>query len=246
MSTRVRGQRSSGARRRSVVVASFAATVGVLAATAVLGLSLSHRATPSNADSIHEANGRALPVPTQRWLVPDAEHAKIRPAPAKAADAPPATARPAPDEQVTANGPAARRLLGLMRRAGVTSMLPAGHPAPRVEDRKVDASPATGEVTYAFADGSLVTASQQQLTIPLPYSVVGLAGGAVPVQASTGTQVVLSRGASFIQVLLISSSGVLTQVTARGVPAQDVPIPLTEGQLRALAEIIDRQMQRGN
>jgi hypothetical protein len=81
---------------------------------------------------------------------------------------------------------------------------------------------------------------------PLPYSVVGLVGGAEPLHWSTGTLVVFNCGASFLQAVLVSSTGVLTQVTARGVPAQDVPIPMTEARLRSLAEATDRDIHTGN
>jgi hypothetical protein len=185
-------------------------------------------------------------VPTQRWLVTDAEYAKIRPMPPKAAAAQPGPARPAPALHITANGPAARRLLDLLTKAGITSMLPAGHPAPTVEDSNAGAPPSSGAVTYVFADGSLVSATQQQLVRPLPYSAVRLVGTDQPLHWSTGTLVVLDHGASFVQVVLVSSTGVLTQVTARGVPAQNVPVPMTEGQLRSLAETVDRTMQTGN
>jgi hypothetical protein len=97
-----------------------------------------------------------------------------------------------------------------------------------------------------FADGSLISATQQQLLRPLPYSVVGLVGTAEPVHWPTGTLSVLNHGASFVQAVLVSSTGVLTQITARGVPAQNVPVPMTEGQLRSLAETIDREMQTRN
>jgi hypothetical protein len=179
-------------------------------------------------------------------VIPDAEYAKIRPTPPKAAAAQPELARPAPALQFTANGPAASYLLNLLTKAGIASMLPASHPAPTMQDNNAGGPPTTGEVTYVFADGSLLHATQQRLVRPLPYSVVGLAGGAEPLYLSTGTLVVLNHGASFVQVILVSSTGVFTQVTARGVPAQNVPVPMTEGQLRSLAETIDREMQVGS
>jgi hypothetical protein len=101
-----RAKRRPGARGQIVVgLASFGATVAVLASAAVLGLSLAHRATPSNAGSVQDTTRRAAAVPTQRWLVPDAEYAKIRPTAPKAAAAQPQPARPAPALQTTANGP---------------------------------------------------------------------------------------------------------------------------------------------
>jgi hypothetical protein len=45
-------------------------------------------------------------VPTQRWVIPEAEYARIRPARPKAAAAQPENARPGPALQITANGPA--------------------------------------------------------------------------------------------------------------------------------------------
>ena len=180
---------------------------------------------------------------TQRWVIPEAEYARIRPARPKAAAAQPENARPAPALQITANGPASSHLLTLLTRVGLASMLPAGHRAPTVQDHNSGGPPTTGEVTWAFADGSLLHATQQQLVRPLPYSVIGLVGAAEPVHRSTGTVLVLNHGVSFVQAILVTSTGVFTQVTARGVPGQNVPVPMTEGQLRSLAESIDREMQ---
>jgi hypothetical protein len=137
-------------------------------------------------------------VPTQRWLVTDAQYATIRRTQPIAAASQPEPVRPAPVLQITANGPAAHHLLGLLTKAGIGSMLPASHSAPTLEDHNAGASAIIGEVTYVFADGSLVSASQQQLVRPLPYSVVGLVGAAEPLQWSTGTLVVFNYRASFI------------------------------------------------
>ena len=244
MRTIGRVERRPGARRQIVVgLASFGATVAVLALAVVLGTSLANRPASSDAGSGQATTRKAATVPTQRWLVPDAEYAKIRPAPPQAAAAAqPEQARPAAAAQITANGPVASRLLDRLTKAGIASMLPANHPTPTVEDQNAGGSPAIGGVTYAFADDSLISVTQQQLMRPLPYSVVGVYGTAEPLQRPNGTQLVVNHGASFVQVVMVSSTGVLTQVTARGVPAQNVPIPMTEVQVRALAEAMDRSM----
>jgi hypothetical protein len=97
MPTIRRVERRPGARRQiGVGLASFGTTIAVLVSAAVLGLSLAHRATPTDAGSAQDTTRKAAAVPTQRWLVTDAEYAKIRPMPPKAAAAQPGPARPAP------------------------------------------------------------------------------------------------------------------------------------------------------
>src|SRR4029453_4004079 len=114
---------------------------------------------------------KAAAMPTQRWVIPEAEYARIRPARPKAAAAQPENARPGPALQITANGPASSHLLTLLTRVGLASMLPAGHPAPTVQDHISGGPPTTGEVTWAFADGS--PASRYPTTARPSVAVLG-------------------------------------------------------------------------
>ena len=162
------------------------------------------------------------------WLIPDADYAKL-PRPAVG------TTTPRPQIAATANGPAATRLAGVLAAAGIGELLPGASP-PILTDRKSPGARVAGCVTYEFADCRVVFAVQQQMMRPYPYSVVGLADGARLTQRPTGSVLVSYPGRATSQVFLISTSGLVTTLTASGV---QVAPPLTIDQLVALATAVD-------
>jgi hypothetical protein len=165
------------------------------------------------------------------WLIPDADYAEL-PHPA-------GSARPDLTRIVTtANGPASTHLLTLLTTAGLRKLLP-GAPTPILEDCKSPGAPVSGRVTYAFANGSIVSATQQQMMHAYPYSVVGLTEGGTLTKRPTGSLLVSHPGNSVNQVFLISSSGLMTAVTVFGVQAANVVPPMTIAELVALAIAID-------
>jgi hypothetical protein len=165
------------------------------------------------------------------WLIPDADYVKL--------PHPSATARLDLSRIViTANGPMSTHLLTLLIEAGLGKLLP-GAPTPILEDRKSPGAPVSGDVTYVFANGSIVSATQQQMMHAYPYSVVGLTGGGTLTRRPTGSLLVSHPADSVNQVLLISASGLLTSVTAFGAPGADIATPLTIDELDALAAAID-------
>ena len=165
------------------------------------------------------------------WLIPDADYAKL---PHPAGSARPDLTRIVP----TANGPASTHLLTLLTTAGLDKLLP-GAPTPILEDRKSPGAPVSGDVTYAFANGSIVSAKQQQMIHAYPNSVVGLTDGAQLTKRPTGSLLVSHPGNGVNQVFLISSSGLMTALTAFGVQAANVVPPMAIAELVALATAID-------
>ena len=134
----------------------------------------------------------------------------------------------------TADGPASTRLAGVLADVGIGELLPGVSP-PILTDRKSPGAPVAGCVTYEFADRRVV-AVQQQMLRPFPYSVVGLTDGARLTQRPTGSVLVLNPGRATNQVFLISTSGLMTTLTASGVHAAP---PLTIEQLVAVATAVD-------
>jgi hypothetical protein len=101
-------------------------------------------------------------------------------------------------------------------------------------------------LTFTFADGRLVSATQQRLTKPLPYSVVRVADPRQLSVSQTGTVVAVVTGTSTYQVLSVTRDGLMTQITARGVLAkQALPPPLTIAQLQAMSNAIDAALAQG-
>jgi hypothetical protein len=137
----------------------------------------------------------------------------------------------------TPGGPASARLVHLLSRA-FSGELKVALPPPELVDYSAT-GPSAGNVTYAFSDGSLINASQQQLPHPMPYSAVGVTSENEPQGWASGTQVVLNNDADFLQVILITKTGLMTQVTVRGVSLRGIAIPVTAGQLMSVAKKLD-------
>jgi hypothetical protein len=74
--------------------------------------------------------------------------------------------------KATQNGPASTQLPALRTKAGLDNLL-VDSPKPSLTDHKWPGAPIGAQVTYAFANGSVVSATQQQLNQPVPYSVAG-------------------------------------------------------------------------
>ena len=163
------------------------------------------------------------------WLIPDADYAKM-PRPAVVT-----TTRRAPLIAATADGPASTRLAGVLADVGIGELLPGVSP-PVLTDRKSPGAPVAGCVTYEFADRGVVFAVQQQMMRPFPYSVVGLTDGARFYAAPHRIRAGSYPGRATNQVFLISTSGLMTTLTASGVHAAP---PLTIDQLVALATAVD-------
>jgi hypothetical protein len=163
------------------------------------------------------------------WLTPDADYAKL-PRPAVGATTP-----RSPQIVATADGPASTHLAGVLAEVGIGQLLPGASPS-ILTDRKSPGAPVAGCVRYEFADSRVVFAVQQQMMRPFPYSVVGLTDGARLTQRPTGSVLVSYPGRATNQVFLISTSGLMTTLTASGMQAAP---PLTIGQLVALATAVD-------
>jgi hypothetical protein len=196
-----------------------------------------HAGSPNNTRPVttkHVSTSGAAVANT--WLIPDAQFAKL-PRPAAVPGAP--SAPNVVDVKTTQNGPASNGLLARLANAGLDKMLVAA-PTPTLTDHKSPGAPVGAQVTYAFANGSIVSVTQQQLIRPVPYSVAGATtDGAQLTQRNTGTQVVVHQTDVSSQIVMISSTGLLTTVTSFGVLAQDVPPPLSATQLATLAASLD-------
>jgi hypothetical protein len=178
----------------------------------------------------HRCAASARPgVTVVDWLIPDADYAKL-PRPSVGTTMP----RP-PQIAATADGPASTRLVGVLADVGIGELLPGVSP-PILTDRKSPGAPVAGCVTYEFADRRVVSAVQQQMMRPFPYSVVGLTDGARLTERPTGSVLVSYPGRATNQVFLITTSGLMTTLTASGVHAAP---PLTIEQLVALATAVD-------
>ena len=159
------------------------------------------------------------------WLIPDADYAKL-PRPAVGATTP-----RLPQIAATADGPASTRLAGVLADVGIGELLPGVSP-PILTDRK---SP--GGSGRRLCD-LRVRGQPRRRRRPAaddapahPYSVVGLTDGARLTERPTGSVVVSYPGRATNQVFLISTSGLMTTLTASGIHAAP---PLTIDQFGRL------------
>jgi hypothetical protein len=183
-------------------------------------------------------------VPVSRWLLPDDEYFMRYPATStkNEAGSSPLTA-PSTQSEVP-NGPASQRLLALVRGwTGAASTLPA---LPQeLVDITAPGAPTIGSLLFSFPDGRVLTATQQQLIKPLPYSIIRVTDESQLSVSQNGTVTAVVTSVSTIQVLSINMGGLMTQVTARGVLTADVRPPLTIEQLRDVSNVIDAAISQG-
>jgi hypothetical protein len=224
----------AASHRGSATLAAVAVAAVLISAAVLAAHTDGHATTPAaSRDFQHvapqgiSANGAAMTI----WLIPDADYAKL-PHPASMGTLDLAQI------VTTNNGPASTHLLTLLTNAGLGKLLP-GAPTPILEDTKSPRAPVSGDVTYEFANGSMFSATQQQMIHAYPYSVVGLNDGAQLTKRPTGSQLVSHPGDFANQVFLISSSGLMTVLTVFGVQGANVAPPLTVDQLFTLAAALD-------
>lgn len=174
-------------------------------------------------------------VPTTQWMIPDADYLKHYP-PA------PAPAIPA-NTKVTQiqDGAASKRLLALTLGSGVAATKLAALPH-QLADMSASDTPTLATVAFTFPDGSVVSASQQQLVKPLPYSAMHVVTSDQITVAANGTMTTIVSGNSMIQIISVTRSGLMTQITARGVFAKKIDPPLTAAELRTMSSAIDNKV----
>jgi hypothetical protein len=182
-------------------------------------------------------------VPTNAWLIPDDDYLKKHSPPSVRRD----TRQPQPlaagPESRVRNGPASQRLYRLLLSSGDAAAKLSSTSRELVDN--VTSGNVIGTLLATFADGSLVSASQQQLTKPLPYSVVRVTDKSQLSVSDSGTALAVVTGTNTIQVLSVSKDGLMTQITARGVFAKQVQPPFDTAQLLAMSKAIDTAVAEG-
>ena len=111
-------------------------------------------------------------------------------------------------------------------------------PSPSLIDSSAS-GPVAGNVSFVFPDGAFIDASQQQLPHPLPYSGVGIVADNVPEKWASGTQVAVIDDSDFLQIIMVTKTGLMTQITVRGVPLRGIAIPVTKADLLSAARQLD-------
>jgi hypothetical protein len=138
----------------------------------------------------------------------------------------------------TANGPAATHFATLLRRAGLQNLCPNALELV-LTDHKSPGAPVSAQVVCALEDGRGLHATQQQLIFPLSPNLIGIHDTAKVTERPTGSVLIARPHELQHQVILITSAGLFTQVTAWGVPALDLDPALSIEQLTALMTAMD-------
>ncbi|MEV4642453.1 hypothetical protein AB0J80_34425 [Actinoplanes sp. NPDC049548] len=219
------------------------AALGILAlliATALLSSAYHRGNRPGAPAGARRVTNAEVAMAQNTWLISDDEYLRQFP-PAKKADSKAVAAAPAVAK--TVNGPAAQRLLALTLGAG-PSVAGLDSSSRELVDEKV-ASTTIATVSFTYPDGRLVTATQEQLPRPLPRGALRITNDEQIQYTPSGSAVVVVQTPDTAQVVLVTKAGLMTQITARGILAQDVPPPFTVADLHTIMMAVDTAIAAG-